>query len=120
MTFVRVINLSYVDAESNEYTPWHLDVIYEDGKYILLVMCKGSAGWILFLSTSTDNINYTTPKVVIQPSYDGWDTELYRSSIVKVNGEYMIYYSARNSQLKYHTSISKSKSLGRFIGVTAY
>ena len=95
-TKVRTITLTYTDRGST-LDPWHLDVIKENGQYILLVMGRNgttkNSKWTLFLSTSNDNITYTTPAVIVKGS-SGWDQYMYRSSIVKVPDGYRIYYSA--------------------------
>ena len=128
-TKIRTITLSYTDGGTSLY-PWHLDVIKENGQYILLVMgrnntTKGSK-WTLFLATSSDNATYTTPEVVMRGSA-GWDEYMYRSSIVKVPGGYRIYYSAGGngnigSESIYNRAvwgigISESETLEGFIGV---
>ena len=128
-TKIRTITLTYTDRGTSLY-PWHLDMIKESGQYILLVMgrnntTKGSK-WTLFLATSSDNITYTTPEVVIKGSA-GWDEYMYRSSIVKVPNGYRIYYSAGGngnigSESIYNRAvwgigISESETLEGFIGV---
>ena len=127
-TKVRTITLTYTDRGSTLY-PWHLDLIKDNGQYILLVMGRNGttkdSKWTLFLSTSDDNTNYTTPAVVVKGS-SGWDQYMYRSSIVKVPDGYRIYYSACgngniDSDSIYNRAIwgigvTESASLSNFIG----
>ena len=127
-TKIRSINLAYVDSDTSLY-PWHLDVINENGQYILLVMGRNGttpgSKWTLLMATSSDNITYTSPAVVIKGSA-GWDEYMYRSSIVKVPDGYRIYYSAGgngnpDSDSIYNRAIwgigiSESATLTGFIG----
>lgn len=46
----------------------------------------------------------------------GWDTQLYRSSIVNVDGEYRIYYSAQNEVQQYGLGVCTSDKLLNFVG----
>lgn len=121
----RTIVLTYKDADNIEYKPWHLDVINDNGTYIMLIMCKSfeSAAenrWTMFMTTSDDNTNYETPYVVIYGDPDSWDSYMYRGSIVKVNGEYRIYYSAGSDTYGISSiwgiGVSTSKNLHNFIG----
>ena len=121
ITEVRAINLSFID-NGDIYRLWHMDIIEDSGKTVLLGMAKTSASgainqkWTLFLATSDDNITYTTPAVVIRGNPYGWDKQIYRSSIVKVDGEYRIYYSAQNEKQKHGLGICTSLSLSGFVG----
>lgn len=115
LTKVRDITLTY-QAAGKTYNPWHLDVIEDNGKTVLLIMCKSGTTWSLFLSTSTDNITFTTPELVVAGNPYGWDTRLYRSSIVNVDGEYRIYYSAQNEIQKYGLGVCTSDKLSGFVG----
>lgn len=118
---IRTIDISFTDAEEL-YLPWHIDVIEDNGQIVLLCMAKSTAStveeqsWTLFMSTSTDNEIFSTPTVVIQGNPYGWDEKLYRSSIVNVDGEYRIYYSAQNRSQKYGLGISTSNTLHNFVG----
>lgn len=120
---VREYDLDFtVSGDSTNYRPWHLDVIRDNGKYIFLIMCKEEKGtgprrWDLFLSTSEDNISYTRPKLVLHGTKNGWDNNIYRATIVNVEGEYRIYYSALNVIGKHGMGISKSDHLGDFVGL---
>lgn len=112
---VRDITLTY-QAAGKTYNPWHIDVIEDDGKTVLLIMCKSGTTWSLFLSTSVDNTTFTTPELVVAGNPYGWDTRMYRSSIVKVEGEYRIYYSAQNEIQKYGLGVCTSDKLSGFVG----
>jgi hypothetical protein len=92
LTKIRDINLTFT-YNSLSYSAWHIDVIKDNGIYIMLVMCKRGDDWMLFLATSDDNVTYSNPEPIIVGSA-AWDNQIYRSSIVKVGSEYYIYYSA--------------------------
>ena len=112
---VRDITLNYQDGET-VYNPWHIDVIEDNGKTVLLAMCKSGTAWSLFLATSDDNIAFTTPKLVMVGNPYGWDNQLYRSSIVNVDGEYRIYYSAQDVKQRHGLGICTSNTLSNFVG----
>ena len=112
LTKIRDYQLEFrVEGSDTQYKPWHLDVIKENGKYILLVMCKellgtGPRRWDLFISKSEDNIHYSVPELVLHGTKNGWDTQIYRSSMVNVDGQYRIYYSALNDIGKHGMGIT--------------
>lgn len=111
-----------IDGDSTRYKPWHLDVIKDCGKYMMLVMCKEEKGtgprrWDLFLTTSEDNVSYARPKLILHGTKNGWDNNIYRASIVNVDGRYRIYYSALNLIGKHGIGITESEHLGDFIGL---
>lgn len=119
---VREIWLDYkYDVEDTKYRPWHLDLIVDNNQFVMVIMCKeikgsGPRRWDLFLSLSDDNISYSEPKLIIHGSKDGWDQYIYRSSIVKTNDGYRIYYSGLNSMGKHGIGLSESLTLDDFIG----
>lgn len=78
--------------------PWHIDVINDNETYIVLIMCRNGKSisnnaCSLFITTSTDKVSYSDPVKIVGGS-ENWDKYMYRSSIVKVNDMYRIYYSA--------------------------
>lgn len=114
LNFVRSIDLNY-SYENKEYTIWHMDMIKDNDKLVLLTMCKNKTDWMLFLSTSEDNETFTTPEAVMVGNPYGWDTRLYRSSIVNVDGEYRIYYSAQDELQRYGLGLCTSNTLSNFV-----
>lgn len=126
-TLVRSFTLSFTDGGTT-VQPWHLDVIRDGGRYVMLVMCRNStsvstAKCSLFITTSEDNITYTTPERVVCGA-DNWDRYMYRSSIVKAGNKYLIYYSAGSggTQTIYNKAvwgigITESDSLEEFYGM---
>ena len=94
---IRSISFSITD-DGISVKPWHLDLIKDNDTYVLLLMCRNGLGIAnnrcsLFVATSSDNITYSTAIKVVAGA-DNWDKYMYRSSIVKVNDIYRIYYSA--------------------------
>ena len=126
-TEVRRFTTQYYDGDTRVY-PWHIDVIKDEGNYILLAMCRNgtelTAKCSLFITTSSDNITYSTPQKIIGGSANGWDKYMYRSSIVKIGNEYVIYYSAGKpngtssfyNKAVWGLGISKSETLNNFVG----
>lgn len=115
LTKVHDITLNYQDGEK-VYKAWHIDVIEDNGKTVLLVMCKSGTEWSLFLATSEDNITFAMPKLAMVGNPYGWDNQLYRSSIVNVDGEYRIYYSAQDVKQRYGLGVCTSNTLSNFVG----
>ena len=127
LSFVRDYNLTFVDEDDTSVSPWHIDVIKDGATYILLVMCRNGKDipnkCSLFISTSADNVSYTTPARVVSGNPFGWDKYMYRSSIVKIGDKYRIYYSAGTggkitiySNSEWGIGISESDDLAHFIG----
>lgn len=120
-TAVRTYSLAFSD-DGSAANPWHLDVIEDNGQYIMLVMCQygtalsAASRWNLFITTSADNETYSTPAKILGGSPYGWDKLMYRSSIVKVGSQYRIYYSGVDYDRSYHMAISESGSLSEFVG----
>ena len=96
-TKIRSTKFNIIDDEIS-VRPWHIDVINDNSTIVVLLMCRNGVSisnnvCSLFITTSTDNTSYTEPIKIVGGS-DNWDKYMYRSSIVKVNGMYRIYYSA--------------------------
>ena len=96
-TLVRSIHFTITDGGIS-VTPWHIDVIKDGNTYVMLIMCRNGTSisnnaCSLFISTSLDNVTYSNPVKVVGGA-DNWDKYMYRSSIVKVDNTYRIYYSA--------------------------
>lgn len=126
-SFIRNYSITFTD-NGVTVAPWHIDVIKESDRYILLTMCRRNAGvsdnrCSLFIATSTDNISYTTPYIVIATGSGNWDNFMYRSSIVKNNNSYRIYYSAGTGGATslyggvWHMGIAESATLEGFKGL---
>ncbi len=78
--------------------PWHIDVNYIDGRYIMLCYDFNN----LTLWESKDGINFTFTKEVLKPSVIGsfYGYSLYRACIIK-DEEYKIYFSSNDSFCTY-------------------
>jgi hypothetical protein len=65
----------------------------------MLIMAKekyGGTSWSLFISTSEDNETYSAPFIVMVGNDSGWDAQLYRACLTKIDNLVRVYYSARN------------------------
>ena len=108
-----------------ELQPWHLDIVKTDKGYEMLLMAfenwekRGLAS--LYHSESTDNENWTKCTEIIKPTTDSkyWDNRgIYRSSMIKKNDIYIVYYSASNIfnikgiGIMYGKDINKLKRVG--------
>ncbi|MCF0199514.1 MAG: hypothetical protein HUK02_09360 [Bacteroidaceae bacterium] len=116
--FQREISLLY-QHEGDYYQPWHNDVIYTDGQYIMTVMCKSdSKNWVTFLTTSPDNEHYELPYLVLQGRKGAWDETMYRACLVQLaDNSYRMYYSARNASNRYGIGITESTDLRNWHGI---
>ena len=109
--FIRSIDLNY-QYSGKTFRPWHIDAIYADGLYRLTIMVKeNSPGttWCLFYSESEDNEHWAVPKIMLLPRNNRWDEQLYRSSLVKTDYGYSLYYSARKDS-KYGIGLRQAPS----------
>lgn len=89
----RNIDIGYTDPNKQ----WHLDVMKSDDTYYMVVYCHDEN---IIMSTSKDNITWTKAKVILSSNTTAgtWDsTGLYRSSIVKVEDEFYLYYTGKNN-----------------------
>ena len=118
---IRDIDLNYTDtSDGTKYNVWHLDVVKDSEKYILLTMCKYShriPPWSLFIATSEDNITYETPYIVMRGNPSSWDQMMYRSTLVKVETEYRLYYSAMDTHYVHGIGLTVSNTLDSFLPV---
>lgn len=117
----KTINLTF-SRDSVEYYPWHLDVSFVNGEYVMCVMCKetdNGPNWDLFVTTSSDAVNWSIPKVLAVGNQDGWDQQMYRSCILysPYDGNYRLYYSARtSSNFVYGLGLAMGKNLNKLFG----
>lgn len=88
-TKVREINLGSV-------VPSHLDVIFWNGKYRMIVFDVKQSGFPYYYLESTDNITWSVPYKILEAGNLGsWDdNRLYRPSLCVVDGWMRLYYSA--------------------------
>ena len=96
---VKKIELEY----PKKLQPWHLDMVKTDKGYEMILMAfenwekRGLAS--LYHSISIDNENWSKCTEIIKPTTDTnyWDNRgIYRSSMIKKDGVYLVYYSASN------------------------
>ncbi len=94
---------------------WHIDVIHSDSGYEMLVSnfqpdhFKDDSQ-VLSYASSSDPKNFGTAFVILKPSSDpsSWDNkEIYRSSLVKNNGYYQIFYAALSRTGQWHVGLTK-------------
>ncbi|WP_341320815.1 hypothetical protein NSQ62_14350 [Solibacillus sp. FSL H8-0523] len=94
----------FVEGLDNTWWLWHIDFIKTDLGYEMVVQAyrtgQSNNDADLYYMQSNDLLNWTKPKVILQKSKSprAFDNRgIYRSSILKVEGVYQIYYSALNS-----------------------
>ncbi|MBV7271743.1 cell wall-binding repeat-containing protein [Clostridium sp. PL3] len=114
-TSPKEVKLNLTDS----YVPWHLDLIKTDLSYEILVSAfklKEAAlnNRVLMWGTSEDGLNFNNLTTVLIPTQNdnSWDNkQIYRSSFVKVNGVYKVFYSAMNKKNQWHIGLSQGKSM---------
>ena len=98
---VKTIKLEY----PKKIKPWHLDIIKTDEGYEMLLMAfenwekRGIAS--LYHTVSKDNNVWEKCTEIIKPSSktNYWDNRgIYRSSMIKKDGMYYVFYSASNKK----------------------
>lgn len=116
--FVGTIDLP-LTFEEEAFNPWHLDVEFMDNKFYFVINAKSktTTRWIVFLASSSlaNGSDCSVPCAVVLNNPNSWDFQLYRSCIVKVGAEYMIFYSARRSESQ-GIGITVAKTLYEFFG----
>lgn len=77
--------------------PWHMDLLHVNGVYHLLVFTR--VGQRLLYYKSTDGINFTFKKTILQANGDKesfYGTGLYRGSIVYTGSKWKVYFTGEN------------------------
>ena len=92
-----------VEGIDNSWWLWHIDFISSDLGYEMVVQGfrtgQSTNSADLYYSVSTDLLNWSQPKLILKKSSElrAFDNAgIYRSSILKIDGVYNIYYSALN------------------------
>lgn len=113
----KVIKLKY---ENPKLKTWHLDVINTNLGYEMITVAyeswDGRGNMNLYYTKSNDNETWSKALPIIKPSNIGWDNGgMYRSSFIKVDDVYYVYYSgvskdwARGIGLSYGNDIYNLK-----------
>lgn len=93
------LNINY----DNGMRTWHMDIIYQEGKYEMVTVAYKDVNnrkeMPVYYTYSSDNKNWSTPKLIIKPStiknkFDSYG--LYRASILKIDEKYYIFYSGHD------------------------
>ncbi|MFL0268870.1 cell wall-binding repeat-containing protein [Candidatus Clostridium radicumherbarum] len=109
------VNFNLTDT----YVPWHIDVVHTDLGYEA-VFCGAKKeemnqnNRILFWSVSKDGVNFGRSKVILQATNDSLafdNKQIYRSTFVKVDGVYKLFYSAMDKNIKWHIGLTQGYSL---------
>jgi hypothetical protein len=126
--------LSYVSSKNNMnwskrkickiyipgWTIWHLDVAKTDVGYegLLCARDNKSCNTALFYIKSTDGLKWSSSNLpVIYPSAKGWDSmDIYRSTLLKQNGLYKIWYSACNFNEKWGIGYTCGREIEKLKG----
>lgn len=104
--------------------PWHIDMVHTDLGYEA-VFCGGTRkdldknNRVLYYNISKDGIHFEHPEIILKASdqYNAWDNkQIYRSSFVKVDGVYRLYYSAMDKNTKWHIGLTEGYSLNKLHG----
>lgn len=109
---------------TGSYVPWHLDLIKTDLGYEILVSAfklKEAAlnNRVLMWGTSKDGLNFNNLSTVLIPAKNdsSWDNkQIYRSTFIKVNGVYKVFYSAMNKKNQWHIGLSQGTSMENLHG----
>lgn len=105
----------------DNWTVWHLDIMKTEMGYEGLLCAKdiNIGNRALYYITSSDGVNWIcSPKPVIYPSENGWDSsQIYRSTMIKQNGLYRVWYSAEDLSKKWHIGYTEGKNMDSLEGV---
>lgn len=106
---IKEVNIKFDDG----CQPWHIDTIKTDKGYEMLISnYYKTFGKNLLLSyaISKDGINFGKTIDLLTPSKGifNWDNGIiYRSSLVKVDDKYKIYYSAQDLRGRWHIGLTE-------------
>lgn len=104
------------------HSPWHLDIVHTDLGYEMLLNTSrgGTNDKVLLTSVSSDGKTWGTFKDSIYPSKNkrAFDSQqIYRSTFVKINGKYYVYYSALAAYATFwHIALTSGDSLDSLVG----
>lgn len=102
------------------WTIWHIDVIKTDIGYegLLCAINNDTHKRALFYVISNYGITWESSLLpIIYPSDGGWDSfDIYRATMLKQNGLYRIWYSARNHSQVWHIGYTEGKSIDSLQG----
>ena len=94
------------NIDLGDWLVWHIDIEKTDLGYEGLVCARNPKlkTRALFYIVSKDGINFkASEKPILFPSKNGWDkSEIYRSTFLKENGKYRVWYSARGNFYKWN------------------
>lgn len=107
------------------YVAWHIDVVKTELGYetLLCVYKTGEFGLdnkILMNSRSTDGITWDEFNVCLTPSQSvgAFDNgQIYRSTFVKINGLYYVFYAGMDKNIYWHLGLSVGENLNTLSGV---
>lgn len=108
----------------DNWRPWHIDVIETDSGYEALICSRKdkSTTRALFYGSSKDGFKWdidNTP--VLYPSDDSWDSQsIYRSTFIKQDGLYKVWYSAYDRNEKWHIGYVEGKDITKLTGMGSF
>jgi len=92
--------------------PWHLDVSFVDGEYVMLLVDSPVADARLMAAMSRDGLKWSTRNDPILAPGDGWDdNRIYRSTLVFDEPSRLVklWYSARSGAGQWHVGYTEAK-----------
>ncbi len=114
-----------VNLEAQGYNIWHHDIVSTDLGYEAVFCARPKnathnlKGLELFYAVSYDGMNYTEPVKIISPrkgtnAFD--NSSIYRSSILKRDGYYLIYYSSMSENWIWKISLCAGPDISFLVG----
>ena len=110
-----------VDYGTKRLRNWHLDVIKTSKGYEVLMSAfeTNRNKMKLYYLRSVDNVNYTKPRVVLEPFIYSWNNKgLYRSSLLYYKNTYIVFYSGIGHDENRGVGIAYGKSIDHLIWLT--
>ena len=99
----------------NGLHPWHLDVLLDENEMADIIVCAFTKGNnnnsadLYYLNYDLVNDKYSEPQIILSRSTNPEDIHsrsLYRSSLLKINGCYYIYFSCIDNSWKRYMSLA--------------
>lgn len=100
--------------------PWHLDVIADDENNMEMVVCCYERGGnnnmadLYYVKSDSQSQSFSTPQLIIRRSLYSLDIHsrsIYRSSLLKINGIYYVYFSCIDYNWRRAMSLASGENI---------
>lgn len=110
-----------INYRNKTLVSWHLDVIKTDLGYEMIIVAYNNNDnrrtMNLYYTYSENNSDYKLAEIILKPSQISWDNRgLYRSTFIKEDGVYYVFYSGISKQAIRGIGLSYGNNINNLIG----